>query len=198
MDGPVAAVLKVGGSFLRYPDARSCVVRAVHREAERVNRLLVLAGGGEAADLVRRWQERWGLTDEQAHWLAIAAMDLNAELLARCWLPRVPLVEKPGAGVEKVSGVAIIRPTTWISELEEKSALRLPRSWEVTSDALAWFIAMTLEIPEVILLKHLEAGADRVVDSCLDRLCGRYVRPMVRLLDPRTGESVPYRPRPPM
>ena len=54
----------------------------------------LIAGGGPAADLIRTMDRIHGLGDEQAHWLAIDALDLNARILASL-LPGCVVVDRP-------------------------------------------------------------------------------------------------------
>ncbi len=74
-------VVKLGGSLLDLPD----LMERLKALAEHLHPapVLIIAGGGAAANLVRSLDRRFGLTPEQAHWTAIAAMSFNAILLAR-------------------------------------------------------------------------------------------------------------------
>ena len=76
----IDAVVKVGGSLGRGERLRE--VCACLAEAGRRHRLLVVPGGGAAADVVREQDARFGLQPTTAHWMAILAMDQYGLLLA--------------------------------------------------------------------------------------------------------------------
>ena len=76
-----AVVVKLGGSLLDLPDLMDRL-KALTEQLMPAP-LLLIPGGGVAADLVRSLDQRFGLTPAQAHWTAIAAMSLNAKLLER-------------------------------------------------------------------------------------------------------------------
>ena len=76
-----AVVVKLGGSLLDLPD----LMDRLKSLAEQLlpAPVLLISGGGVAAEFVRSLDQRFGLTSEQAHWTAIAAMSFNASLLER-------------------------------------------------------------------------------------------------------------------
>ena len=61
--------------------------------ADRDERMVLIAGGGPAADLVRALDRIHGLGDETAHRLALHAMDLTAIILAEL-LPGTVAVDR--------------------------------------------------------------------------------------------------------
>jgi aspartokinase-like uncharacterized kinase len=79
MTAPV--VLKLGGSLLTIPDLFTrldAVIQRLHPAS-----VLIVPGGGFAADVIRDLDDRFLLTPEKAHRDAIAAMSHNAALLCR-------------------------------------------------------------------------------------------------------------------
>jgi len=105
----LTVVLKLGGSLLALPDLFDRL-QAVF-EMLKTDRLLLVPGGGAAADEVRRLDDRFQLTAKKAHWAAIAAMSDNASLLARL-NGRLRLVQtrEDAEGVWNGSRVAILDP----------------------------------------------------------------------------------------
>src|SRR5687768_5997933 len=83
---------KVGGSLFDLPDLRERLVRWA---ASVEDRILLVPGGGEAADVIRRLDRVHHLGESPAHWLAIRMMQVNACFLAE--LLGVPVVESADA-----------------------------------------------------------------------------------------------------
>lgn len=92
-------VVKVGGSLFDWPPL-PCRLFEWLDELSPAATLLV-AGGGGHADLVRAADQRWQLTAEAAHRLALDAMNLNGRLLCELlramrpcdWLADEPSLE---------------------------------------------------------------------------------------------------------
>jgi len=101
--------------------------------------LLVVPGGGFFADAVRQAQ----VTDDVAHWMAIAAMGqfgwyiASREMLAT---ERLSVPEK----------TVIFLPYVFFREHDP-----LPHSWDVTSDSIAAWVAAELDL-ELLLLKSVD------------------------------------------
>src|SRR5271165_5143987 len=84
-EGP-PVVIKVGGSLLDWPELpgrlAAFLARCRDEDPAGGGTFLLMAGGGPAADLIRTMDRIHGLGDARAHWLAIRAMDLTAQLLS--------------------------------------------------------------------------------------------------------------------
>ncbi len=87
-------VIKVGGSLFDWPDLsdRLGTFLGVHFPTSRIERPMLIAGGGPAADVVREFDRIHRLDDETAHHLALHAMDLSARLLSAV-VPGVALID---------------------------------------------------------------------------------------------------------
>ncbi|HEY5311716.1 MAG TPA: hypothetical protein VIK18_04330 [Pirellulales bacterium] len=85
-------VIKVGGSLLDWPLLGPTLQAWLAAYTADDN--LLVAGGGPAADWVRRAQRVHGFSDQAAHWLAIRAMQLGAGLLAEL-LPQATVCDDP-------------------------------------------------------------------------------------------------------
>lgn len=147
-------VLKLGGSLLDVPDLDRRLNDVLHRYAP--SPLLLLVGGGRAADLVRDWDRRHELGDDTAHRLALDAMSLNSRLVAAL-IPQSELVRRPEAceAVWNSNRLPIIDPATFIPALEA-SAGEVPHTWDVTSDSLSAWIAERVSADRLVLLKSLD------------------------------------------
>jgi aspartokinase-like uncharacterized kinase len=71
------------------------------------------------------------------------------------------LVDEPGSLLDCVNGgtVAVLAPSRWL-----RSADVLPRTWEVTSDSIAAFVAGAMDAARLILVKPA-GDLDEPVDS---------------------------------
>ncbi len=175
------AVLKVGGSLLSLPDlsVRLGAVVCELRKRENV-RLLLVCGGGEAADIVRRWQALHGIPDDAAHWLAFRAVSLNEALLSHL-LPDALAVQtraqmKTAWDAERLP---ILAADLFVRTEERDADAPLPHNWSVTSDSIAAWVAQRIGserigCARVVLLKSCnlpdgiglgEAAARGLVDS---------------------------------
>jgi aspartokinase-like uncharacterized kinase len=171
---PSLAVIKVGGSLLDWPalPGRLTAFLDGRRTSKPAERLVLIAGGGPAADLIRTLDRIHGLGDRTAHVLALHALDLTAILLAAI-VPGSSAVDRIEAltGAWDAGTVPILAPRpilSMIDRLGSGSGLdRLPASWDVTSDSIAARIAVYLEADALILLKSasLPPGASRDKDT---------------------------------
>lgn len=131
-------VVKVGGSLYDLPDLGERLSRLF---ATLDDDVVLVPGGGRAADLVRKWDRIHRLDAKASHWLAIHAMDLAGGLLRQ-------LTNKKVLNVEHF--------------LLEHDVL--PCSWEVTSDSIAALVAESFNASLFILLKST-VRAHNIVDG---------------------------------
>ncbi|MCX7418433.1 MAG: hypothetical protein NT013_02705 [Planctomycetia bacterium] len=160
------AILKLGGSLLDLPDL--CVrLQAVFANFDG-DRPLLICGGGEAADLVRRWHDCFELDEERSHWLALEAIRLNQRLLLDL-LPKLELVSNRAAAesawrrdrVPLLDLAEFVRTEEALVEPTE----RLPHCWDVTSDSLAAWVAARWPADRLILLKSVDLPDAQTDDS---------------------------------
>lgn len=170
MAKPRTVVVKVGGSLFDLPDL-GARLRAVF-EALTDSRLLLIAGGGAVADVVRGWDETHALGDEAAHWLAIRAMSLGEELLSAL-LPEARVVSnRADADAQWNAGrIPILSAGVFLRNEEVSAETRLARSWNVTSDSIAAFIAELWPADELVLLKSV--GVESAA-AAVDEDFGKY------------------------
>lgn len=151
-------VLKLGGSLLDLgdlPDRLRSVLTMLGDD-----RPLLVCGGGDAADIVRRWHETHGLDEEQSHWLALESVRLNQRLLLTL-LPELELVSNRAAAESAWARgkVPLLDLMSFVS-IEESQAeagtAPLPHTWDVTSDSLAGWVAIRWPTSRLVLLKSAE------------------------------------------
>ena len=148
-DDPIH-VVKLGGSLLDLPDLierLSALVGSCDGE-----QLLLIVGGGKAADLIRQYDQQFGLDRAAAHWLAIRAMQLNSIVVGH--LLNQPLVCDPKQCISHwhEEKLAIVDPHCWL-QTEEDQGIHIPHRWSFTSDSIAAHIATQIGASKLSLLK---------------------------------------------
>ena len=155
-------VVKVGGSLLGWPPLPGRL--SAYLGGRAGDRLVLVVGGGGAADWVRGLDRDHGLGEGRSHELALRALDLTAHALAAV-VPGLDVVERVGdfAACWASGRVPVLAPRGFLDEDERTAADPLPRSWDVTTDAISARLAVRLGAGELALLKSapLPPGADR-------------------------------------
>ena len=145
------AVVKVGGSLALRPNELKALCRKLN-EASKKHKLVIVPGGGEFADTVRNLDERFNLSPQAAHKMAILGMDQYGLLLSDL-LECSRNVEKFDA-VQKAwdSGeLPIFLPSRHFLRVDP-----LENSWNVTSDSIASYIAGQLGINTIVLVTDVD------------------------------------------
>lgn len=127
-------VIKIGGSL--FPEE---AVKLGH--ALEGKKVLVICGGGELANLLRKYDKRMDFSDTTTHRSAILCMDILGMLLA----DKVPNLEKVHSlnQVHEVldgNKLPIFIPSQFFKENDS-----LEHSWRITSDSLSLYIAHLLK-----------------------------------------------------
>jgi 5-(aminomethyl)-3-furanmethanol phosphate kinase len=148
-------VVKIGGSLFDLPDLATRL-RSWLATLD-AGRILLVAGGGATADVIREFDRIHGLGEETAHDLALCSLTLNARFLGKLLGPSVPVLN-PERG-NAWQGVALLDAHAFCQR--EESARELPACWDATSDSVAAYVAIALGAAELILLKSTDAGEVR-------------------------------------
>jgi aspartokinase-like uncharacterized kinase len=147
----MSVVVKVGGSLYDLPGLgarlRAWLDRLPCRE------VLLVPGGGPAADVVRDLDRLHQLGEEAAHWLALRALAVNARFLAAL-LPGAVVVGHPDAcpAAWQAPAPAVLDPHAF-ARADEGRPGALPHAWAVTSDSLAARAAAVARARRLVLLK---------------------------------------------
>ena len=161
-----SVVVKVGGSLLALPDLRRRLLDRLNRV--RTRRVILIVGGGEAADMVRRLDRTLELETKNAHWLAVRAMTFNSYLLEAI-LPDSQVVSSLAAysSVWNAGRVPIQEPVAFLRDEENSTRPPLPHSWAVTSDTIAARLAQAAGARELVLLKSVAWDLRRGLDGAV-------------------------------
>lgn len=97
-------------------------------------------GGGEFANLIRKYDERLNFSDEAAHWTAIDCMDIVAKLACDKVDSAEIAADLDEAQKLSESGITPILITSRILREDDP----FESSWEVTSDSIAAYVSHLL------------------------------------------------------
>jgi len=146
-----AAVVKVGGSLATCPQKLRNLCLKIS-EISKEHKLIVVPGGGEFADVVRRLDKRFHLSCNTSHRMAILGMDQYGMLLSNL-IPSSITTSK----FEEIKyfldmdKLPIFLPSNLL--LQEDP---LENSWAVTSDSIAVYLAGRLKVTKVLLVTDVD------------------------------------------
>ncbi|NLF88442.1 hypothetical protein GX563_06430 [Candidatus Bathyarchaeota archaeon] len=144
-------VLKVGGSLSSEPKKLRCLMARL-AEIAKTHRLVVVPGGGDFADTVRRLDKQFTLDRHVSHRMAILAMDQYGLLLSDLSTGSVVVRQFDQALAACDSGnLAIFLPSRFMFEEDP-----LENSWAVTSDSIALCIALRLGAERVLFVTDVD------------------------------------------
>jgi len=146
-----ATVVKVGGSLALYPEKlrKLCIKIS---EISKKQKLIVVPGGGEFADVVRHLDKRFRLSCNISHKMAILGLDQYGLFLSDL-MPCSVTTDK----IEEITRfldldkLPIFLPSNLLF-LENP----LENSWAVTSDSIAVYIAYRLQVTKVLLVTDVD------------------------------------------
>ncbi len=150
-------VVKIGGSSAASPDL-SRWIAAVEASSRPT---VIVPGGGPFANAVRRHQATIGYDDAAAHEMAILAMAQFA-----CAL------ESLGDRLERAADEAAIdavlergRIAVWTARGAVLDDPSIEKSWSVTSDTLAAWLAQRLGARDLLLVKRIGVSGSTAIDA---------------------------------
>jgi len=167
----VPLVIKLGGSH-----ASSALLRSWLRVIAETPGAVLVPGGGPFADTVRAMQTVMSYDDDAAHDMALMAMGQYARALTAL-SSRLIYADDPARLRDTNGRVPVFSPWPALRDAPD-----LPRSWDVTSDSIALWLATMLNAPAVVLVKHRQApsadatllAAEGVVDAAFPGFLARY------------------------
>ncbi|MEY3175308.1 MAG: Uridylate kinase [Planctomycetota bacterium] len=154
-------VIRVGGSLLDLPQLHSGLQQLC--DLLWPAPLLLITGGGHAADVIRELDGRCGLAPGKAHWDAIAAMTFNAQVLVRTGNHLQLAADREAAQqIQNSCRIPVLDTLTHLRTIGMATAARLPESWDVTSDSIAAEILRDWQGAKLILVKSCEPPASDI------------------------------------
>jgi aspartokinase-like uncharacterized kinase len=189
-------VVKLGGSLATSPRLPDLLARV--GDAARSGMAVVIApGGGAFADAVRDAQRDHGFGDDAAHDMALLAMAQYGRMLVDL-ASGAPLPAWGAAGVAAQFAAPSGRPIVWLPN-PSSDALDVERSWSVSADALALWLAARLDAQCVILVKSCAASARRslpelsaegIVDAAYPGMAAAWKKIATKLVYSANAESL--------
>lgn len=154
---PPLLVVKLGGSLAGSADLKAWIAALDRYPAP----LVIVPGGGAFADTVRAMQKILAYDDTAAHHMALVAMQQYGIGLASLW-PRLTSVATPAA----IRRALRLRQVACWNPVPMALAAPLPKSWDVTSDTLAAWLAGALKASQLLLIKSADpqVGSETAAD----------------------------------
>jgi aspartokinase-like uncharacterized kinase len=157
-------VVKLGGSLLADPQQWRAALSTL-TSAAKSYRLVIVPGGGPFAEAVRSIDERFGLSDDAAHWMAIAGMEQHAEMIAATGAPFVRAEDAAGVtAAHAANSVPVLALVPWLRATDP-----LPHSWDVTSDSIAAWVSGQLKAARLVVIKSAGATGSTLLDPTFVR-----------------------------
>jgi aspartokinase-like uncharacterized kinase len=165
-------VLKIGGSFINKQNLEN--LKIITKEIQKINnhKLIIVTGGGKAANFVRDYDKEVQLKVNSSHFAAMAAMELNSYLISNYF----DVFSFFSTDFEFQKKINIFLVLNYYREFDP-----LPYSWNVSSDSIALELSQRLRTDKLILIKQriiknslkIEtqyAASDRLIDNYFPKL----------------------------
>lgn len=175
MDGtPGPVVVKLGGSLAFSQHLRAWISAL----AACPGRAVIVPGGGPFADAVRSAQTRMGYDDHAAHHMGLLAM----EQYGRALISLNGLLAAADSADVIRRQLAAGKVPVWMPACMALAADDIARSWDVTSDSLAAWLAGRIGASRLFLVKHVPFRSGRVrcddlvAKGVVDKAFARHLR----------------------
>lgn len=164
MTHPDRLVVKLGGSLYDHPKLKPGLIAWLAARPEA--HILIVPGGGDFAEAVRRLDTVHGLGEQAAHRLAMIALQPASAFVAH-----ILGVEK-WAGTDSrwwaESGTVVIQHEAFETCYWSEHAHSIPLTWEFTTDSLAACAAHDAGC-DLVLLKSVDISATMSWQEAADR-----------------------------
>lgn len=146
-------VVKIGGSLLGAPELTCWLDVLVKNSDEQI---IIVPGGGVFADAVRLAQKQTGISEADAHQLAVLAMDQFGWLLTAM----NPALVTAQSELELAERGWQHRCVVWLPSQMVLADESMPKNWQVTSDSISAWLAAKLGAQHLILVKSASRTDD--------------------------------------
>ena len=146
----MVTVLKVGGSLAEDP---MTLMQLCHKLSvlAKDHKILVIPGGGEFADIARKFYKKYGFSDLVAHKMGILSMDQFGLFLSDIIVDSFVTYSLEEIRKSAKGKVPIFLPSTIMFREDP-----LEKSWDVTSDSIAAYIANLLQAKKLLLVTDVD------------------------------------------
>ena len=156
---PELQVVKIGGSLLASPAALRNAKQWLSGQSHQIN--VVLTGGGQPVNEIRRWQQQLQLTDGTCHLNALQTMSMTLSRLATLWDMTLPVRQWQAllAITQSCQATTVLFDCCDYMQTVQKTlpGYKLTSNWDATSDSIAARIGYTVGAYRVVLLKSAPA-----------------------------------------
>lgn len=162
---PPRRVVKLGGSLLKQAGLSRRLDAWFATQPRAAT--LVVVGGGEWVEALRRFDRRHGLDAVAAHWLSIRAMEVTARVVAEAW-PACGWLDRLAdwQTFADSKSAMVVDPWQFVAEVEpHQPGTPLPYGWHVTSDSIAARLAEVMSALELVLLKSALPGEKATAET---------------------------------
>jgi aspartokinase-like uncharacterized kinase len=146
----MVTVLKIGGSLAEDPMTLTQLCRELSVLAKD-HRIIVIPGGGEFADIARKLYKKYGFSDPVAHKMGILSMDQCGLFLSDIVVDSFVTYSLEEIRKSAKGKVPIFLPSTIMFREDP-----LEKSWDVTSDSIAAYIANLLQAQKLLLVTDVD------------------------------------------
>jgi len=175
---PDRLVVKVGGSLYDHPRLKDGLKAWLAARPEQ--HILIVPGGGDFAEAVRRLDTVHGLGEEVSHRLALTALTPASDFLADLcdtgdWL-------NAGRSWWFHPSPVVVSHGPYLADYQSRHGVNVPQTWEFTTDSLAACAAhdagcdlvllKSVDIPPTMTWEH--AAARGYVDAYFPTLVARH------------------------
>jgi len=174
--GRKGVVVKLGGSLAFAPALTEWLAAL----AAGSGRVVLVPGGGPFADQVRDAQRRRPFDDATAHRMALLAMEQYGLML--CGLHPALRPAASRASIARLCRQGLV--PVWLPSAMALGRPEIAESWDVTSDSLAAWLAGTLGLRHLVLVKSAPPPEPATVERLVT---AGYIDPMLPELLRRDG-----------
>ena len=144
------AILKIGGSLATDPTSLKKLCLQLS-ELAKVHEVAIVPGGAEFANIVRKFDKKYGLSNRTAHIMAILAMDQYGLFLSDMTPDSYVSYEYQEIINSKKGRLPIFLPSRVLFHENP-----LENSWDVTSDTIAAYIAGKLHSEKLVIVTDVD------------------------------------------